>query len=113
MSIAQLKQLEADVMYKLEVFEYGYLISGVFFAINCLLMGYLLYKSELFPKILGIMIAIASFGYLFNCVTNFLIPSLIETSQILLLFTAVVAELLLRLWLLIKGTKVNTQLKLS
>jgi hypothetical protein len=97
-------QLALQVMATLQVFDYGYLVSGVFFSANCFLMGYLLYKSPLFPKLLGIMIALAAVGYLFNCSASFFIPSLVEISQILLLFTAIISELALCVWLLIKGT---------
>jgi hypothetical protein len=97
--------LETELINQLQLFEFGYLISGVFFAINCLLMGILLYRSSLFPKPLGMMIGIASFGYLFNCLASFLAPSLIEVSQVVMFFTAVLSEVSLCLYLLIKGTK--------
>ncbi|NJO90197.1 MAG: DUF4386 domain-containing protein [Chloroflexia bacterium] len=113
MDQTQINQLGANVLQKLEVFEYGYLISGVFFAFNCLLMGYLLYKSELIPNLLGIMIAVASLGYLFNCLTSFLAPSLIEVSQLFMFFTAVIAELTLCIWLIIKGTKISAFLEIG
>lgn len=103
MDASQLGNLALEVSRQLQVFDFGYLISGVFFAINCLLMGYLIYKATIFPSFLGIMMTLAGFGYLFNCMANFLAPSLIETSEILMFFTAVVAELTFCLYLLIKG----------
>lgn len=102
---AQLTNLATEVMTQLQVFDNGYLVSGAFFSINCLFMGYLLYKAQMFPKLLGILIVIAGFGYLFNCTANFVAPSLIETSEMVMLFTAVIAELTLCLYLLIKGVK--------
>ncbi len=113
MDTPQINSLASEVMNRMEIFEYGYLISGVFFAFNCLIMGYLLYKSELFPRALGIMITIASFGYMFNCMANFLVPSLVEISQMVLLFTAIIAELALCLWLLIKGVRKTNQENLA
>lgn len=103
MSAEQLAELSIDVMTQMQVFDYGYLISGVFFAINCLLMGVLLYKSADFPKLIGIMIFIAGIGYLFNCLASFIIPSLIEISAMVMLFTAVIAELTFCAYLLIVG----------
>lgn len=105
MSTEQLTELSIDVMTQMQVFEYGYLISGVFFAINCLLMGVLLYKSADFPRLIGIMIFIAGLGYLFNCMASFIAPSLIEISAIVMLFTAVIAELTFCLYLLIVGVR--------
>jgi hypothetical protein len=94
-----------DIMISLQAFEYGYLISGVFFAVNCAFMGYLLYRSDLFPSFLGVMISMASIGYMFNCIASFVIPSMVEMSEMVLLFTAIISELTLCLWLLIKGVK--------
>lgn len=105
MSTELLAELSIDVMTQMQVFDYGYLISGVFFAINCLLMGVLLYKSADFPRLIGIMIFIAGLGYLFNCMASFLIPSLIEISAMVMLFTAVIAELTFCAYLLIVGVR--------
>lgn len=98
-------QLAQEVMLKLQMFEYGYLISGVFFAINCALMGYLLFRSEMFPKVLGIMIGLASVGYMFNCMANFVMPEMVEVSQAVMFFTAVISELAFCLYLLVRGTR--------
>lgn len=105
MSTEQLTQLSIDVMTQIQVFDYGYLISGVFFAINCFLMGVLLYKSTDFPKLMGIMIFIAGLGYLFNCMASFIIPTLIDISAMVMLFTAVIAELTFCAYLLIVGVR--------
>lgn len=105
MSTEQITELSIDVMTQMKVFDFGYLISGVFFAINCLLMGVLLYKSADFPKLIGILIFIAGMGYLFNCLASFIIPSLIEISAMVMLFTAVIAELTFCAYLLIVGVR--------
>lgn len=105
LSTEELTELSSDVLTQMQVFEYGYLISGVFFAINCLLMGVLLYKSADFPRLIGILIFVAGLGYLFNCMANFIAPSLVEVSAMLMLFTAVVAELAFCAYLLIVGVK--------
>jgi hypothetical protein len=103
-------ELALQVMQKMEAFEYGYLISGVFFGINCALMAYLLFKSDLFPNLFGYMLGAAAFGYLFNCLAHFAIPGFIELSEMIMLFTAVIAELSFCLYLLVKGTKKDAQL---
>ncbi len=105
MSTEKLTELSADVMTQLQVFDYGYLISGVFFAINCFLMGVLLYKSTDFHNFIGVMIFIAGAGYLFNCLASFIAPSLIEISEMVMLFTAVIAELTFCIYLLVIGVK--------
>ncbi len=107
LSDTQTASLAHEILIQMQVFEYGYLISGVFFALNCLLMGILLYKSVHFPNMIGLMMLVAGFGYLFNCLANFIAPSLIETSEMVMLVTAVVAELTFCLYLLIKGVSSN------
>ncbi|UTW62803.1 DUF4386 domain-containing protein [bacterium SCSIO 12741] len=109
----QLVQLGHEVLQQMQLFEYGYLISGVFFSVNCLLMGFLLFRSKQFPKVFGWMITTASFGYLFNCLASFGAPSLIEISQIIMFFTAVVSEVSLCFYLLIAGGKAGAKLDLS
>jgi hypothetical protein len=113
MDASDLNQLGSEVILQLGIFEHGYLISGMFFAINCLIMAYLLYKSDLFPRVFGIMILAAGIGYLFNCLANFLFPSLVEISQVILLFTAIISELALCLYLLIKGTRKEDRVALA
>lgn len=110
LSASQLSELGRDVITQMQVFEYGYLISGVFFAINCLLMGILLYKSADFPKMIGGMIFVAGLGYLFNCAANFVAPSMIEISAMVMLFTAVISELTFCIYLLTKGVKNKKEL---
>jgi len=98
-------QLQANVMFFLNLHSYGYLISGVFFGMSCMVLSWLFCKSPRFPKFLGFMLLLASLGYLTDCLTNFLAPQYADVSELLLLPTAVVTELTLCIWLLVKGAK--------
>lgn len=98
-------QLNALVSLHMQMHGYGYLISGVFFGMSCAVLSYLFYRSAYFPKFLGIMLGFASAGYLIDCFTNFLAPAYADMTEILLLPTAVVTELTLCVWLLVKGVK--------
>ncbi|MCB0699772.1 MAG: DUF4386 domain-containing protein [Chitinophagaceae bacterium] len=95
----------AQVMNALELHNYGYLISGVFFGVSCLVLGRLFIKSPLFPTTFGYMLLIAGSGYLFNCYTNFAAPSLNSISEPVMLAVSITTELALCIWLLIKGVK--------
>lgn len=105
LSAEQSSVLAEEVLTQLQVFDHGYLISGVFFGINCLLMGILLFHSMDFPKFLGLMLFAAGLGYLFNSMANFVAPSLIGISEIAMFFTAVIAEVTFCLYLLVKGIR--------
>jgi len=97
------EQLNSLSLLFLNVHSYGYLISGVFFGISCIVLGYLIFKAEYFSKWLGILVVAAGISYLVDCVANFLFPGLASTSEILVMTVAVVSELSLCLFLLIKG----------
>lgn len=103
----QADQLQGLSMLFLEFHRYGYLIGGAFFGVHCLLLGALLFKADYLPTILGVFLVVASVGYLAESFGNFLFP---ETRQVLswvVAVPAVIAELSLCLWLLLKGvTKV-------
>jgi hypothetical protein len=66
-------------------------------------MGYLVFKSGFLPRILGVLLMVGCFGYLIDSATFFLLPDFdVTVSQ----FTFI-GELLLPLWLLIKGVNVE------
>ena len=98
------EQLNSMVLLFLNAHNYGYLISGVFFGVSCVILGYLLFKAEYFPGWLGILVAAAGASYLIDCFVNFLFPEFAASSKILVMTVAVVSELSLCLFLLIKGT---------
>ncbi len=98
--------LNAEVMLNINAHSYGYLIALVFFAVNCIIMGYLFYQSPLFPKLFGILLPMAGGGYLIDCFTNFLYPQYADVTEIIVMVSAIVAELGLCIWLMVKGINV-------
>ena len=98
-------QLHALVLFFLNAHRYGYLIGGAFFGLHCAILGYLLFKSELFPSVLGGLLLVASAGYLSESFGNFLFPDYAEILIWVVALPAVIAEVSLCLWLLIKGVK--------
>ena len=98
-------QLQQLAMQFLTAHKSGYLIAGAFFGFHCVILGYLLFKSELFPRLLGILMLAAAIGYLTESFGNFLLPEYSEFYSWIVAIPAIVAELSLCLWLLIKGVK--------
>jgi uncharacterized membrane protein len=84
---------------------YGYLIGGIFFGFHLIVLGYLLYRSELFPAILGGLIVLAALGYLIESFTFFLVPEYEPIASTIVLVTAVVGEMVLALYLVVRGVK--------
>lgn len=99
------QQLDALVLLFLTAHSYGYLIAGIFFGLHLLVLGYLIYKSSLFPAILGVLVVLASVGYLTESFTYFLVPAYEPVASTIVIVTAVVGELALALYLVVKGVK--------
>jgi hypothetical protein len=84
-------------------FNFGYAVALVPFGVHCLLIGYLIFNSIFIPRTLGVLMAVAGFGYL-----TFLWPPL--GSRLFfpyIVIPGVVGEGLLTLWLIVIG--VNSQ----
>ncbi len=99
-------QLHADVMSYLDLHEAGTFIAQIFSWGPWLLpLGYLVYKSGYFPRILGILLMIACFGLLIEGLQFFLFPDN-EVISYPGLAVATVAEFAFCGWLLLKGVKI-------
>jgi hypothetical protein len=96
-------QLQALVLLFLELHEHGIMIAYVFWGLWLFPLGYLVFKSGFLPRILGILLMISCFGYLIDFSTFFLFPIFGVSIN---MFTGW-AELILCLWLLIKGVDVE------
>ena len=74
--------------------------SLVFFGVYCLLIGYLIFKSDFLPRSLGALMAFAGVGWL-----TFLAPPLAETLYPYNLAPGIIGEGALTLWLLAFGRR--------
>ena len=98
-------QIDSLVLLFTDAHYYGVLVSEAFFAASLFLLGYLVVKSELFPSILGIMLAIAGAGYVLDSFGIFLLPQQATLFANIMIAPAIIAELSFTLWLLIKGIR--------
>src|SRR5262249_42848677 len=85
---------------------YGFGIGLIFFGFVCLIEGYLIYKSRFLPRFLGVLMPIAGVCYLVNSFALLLSPTLANRLFPAILLPALLAELSLALWLLVKGVDV-------
>ena len=67
-------------------------------------LAILVYKSRFLPRFLGVWLIINGFAYVIMSFTGFLVPQY-QNKVLLISQPALVAELALMLWLLIKGAK--------
>lgn len=86
----------------LELHDVGYNIDLVFFGCYCLAMGYLIFRSAYFPRILGALMAFAGLSYLTNSSLSFIAPAL-ATQRMPYILLPTLGELVLALWLLVRG----------
>jgi hypothetical protein len=102
--LAALLSLVGCVVATLGLFHIAsrYVNPLLFFAIYCLLIGYLILRSTFLPRILGVPMAIAGVGWLV-----FLLPSLPTPLSMGIMGLGILAEAVLMLWLLVKGVNVQ------
>jgi hypothetical protein len=95
-------QWHAQVLFFINMQVLGDKASQIL-AVWLLPLGYLIYRSGFFPKILGILMMIAGVGY----VTDFLIFFLLPNLNWQVAGFAFLAELPFPLWLLLKGINIE------
>jgi hypothetical protein len=99
-------QLQALANIPLRLHDYGFGIGLIFFGCVCLINGYLIFQSGFLPKVIGVLMALAGVSYLVNSVTLILAPAYAEM-VVPILALALLGELSLSLWLLIKGVNIE------
>lgn len=100
------QQTQSQIMLYLDQYKNGIRIVHIFSGLWLFPFGYLVFKSGVLPKILGILLMLGCFGYLINFIGNTLIPtySKIGISSYISL-PASIGEIGTCLWLLIMGAK--------
>ena len=101
------EQLHALSYLAIKAHGYGFGIGLIFFGVACLVRGYLIFKTEYLPKILGILMAIAGLSYLINSFALLLAPSFAAAIFPGVLIPAFIGELSLTLWLIVNGVNVQ------
>jgi len=90
-------------MLFLKLHTQGVMIAQVFWGLWLIPFGILVYKSGFLPRLLGLLLIVACFGYLTNSLVGLgVLPSDV-VSRVLGQLT--ICELPIILWLLIRGAK--------
>jgi len=108
LNIFEPAQLQAKVMLAIENFNNIWLIGLLFFGIHLAALGYLIIQSKFIAKFIGILLIIASLGYVIDSVAHFMMPNYNDYKDIfsmIVVIPGVVGEFSLTLWLLIRGVK--------
>jgi len=100
-------QLHALAYIPIKMHGYGLGAGLLFFGFECLILGYLIFKSGFLPKFLGILMQIAGLSYLLSSFSLFLAPDFANMIFPAVLVPAFIGELSLCLWMIIKGVHVS------
>ncbi len=101
------EQLQALSTFFLKMHSKGYFVNQLFYGMYLLPLGYMIFKSGVLPKIIGIFLILGCVGDLIDFVVYFMDPD--NESIIIQNITipADIGEISLCLWLLIKGVDIE------
>jgi hypothetical protein len=101
------EQLHAQVMLLLAAANNGVLVSNIFWGTWLLPFGYLVFKSNFLPKILGIFLMAGCFGYLAEFLAKFLFS--VKEIPWYVSMPSGIGEFGICIWLLVFGIKEKPQ----
>jgi len=96
----------ALVLLLLEIHHYGFLIAQIFFGLWLVPLGYLAYRSAMFPKALSVGLIVGGGCYLVGMLAVFLVPDVGEKINVFVTIPSAIAEISMVLYLLVIGVKV-------
>ena len=101
--------LEEMVTIFFDLHQKAVYVWQLFFGLHLVILGYLIYKSGVFPKVFGILNMVGSFGYTLQSFKELLFPHLSSLDIVIniLLVIVVIGELGFTFYLLIKGMKIK------
>jgi len=102
LSAFNVQQLQATALLSLKLYSQAYSIALVLFAFYDLLLGYLIFRSTFLPRIPGVLLMLAGVGWL-----TFVWPPLATALFSYVVLLGGLAEILLMLWLLVKGVNIE------
>ena len=91
----------------LRLHDHGFGVSLLFFGWFCVVIGYLIFKSQFLPGTIGVLMQIAGVCYLINSFALIASPPVANRMFPAILIPSFIGELSLALWLLIKGVRIE------
>jgi hypothetical protein len=102
---SDLTQAYAMVAAGVEKFQAGFQLALMFFGAHLVMLGFAILRSQRLPNVLGLVLGISGVGYVIDSMLIFLTSTHNDALSIALLMPAVVGELGLTVWLLLKGVR--------
>ncbi len=104
LSVFDKRQLETMAMLFLDLHRYGYVVGWIFGLFH-FHFGVLVFRSGFLPRILGVLLIAACFGYLVDSLTPLLLPGYANIVGRFASIPLTLGEPAIILWLLIMGAK--------
>jgi hypothetical protein len=98
----------ALVLLLLDLQHYGLLTAQVFFGLWLVPLGYLVYRSELFPRALGALLVVGGVCYLIDLLIAFLATDLGRAVHGFVVIPSALAEISMVVYLLVVGVRART-----
>jgi hypothetical protein len=95
----------AIALLLLDTQHYGVLIAQIFFGLWLVPLGYLAYKSGMFPKALGVLLIVGGACYLVDTLALFLVPNFSKTISTAIIIPSTIAEISMVVYLLVVGVR--------
>ncbi len=95
------RQLQAQVMLKLEAFDHIWMAALLIFGAHLALLGYLACRSGYVPRLIGILLVVSGAGYAFDTVS-----SVLSADPIVISTFTFLGEFLLAVWLVARSSRV-------
>jgi len=97
----------SQALYHFETFSAGFSLALVFFGVHLLVLGPLLHRSRYVPRALSVLLTVAGVGYIVDSLAKFFGAHPGPLATAILLGPALLGEVGLTVWLLVKGVRVG------
>lgn len=105
-------QIQSQVLLYLNHYDNGMRLIHIFSGLWLFPFGYLVFKSNFLPKLLGVLLMLGCFGYLINFLGHTLFPNYSKLGvSTFISLPASLGEIGICLWLLFVGVMQNKRLK--
>ncbi len=105
-------ELQSLGMVLFSVFNKGEVVWGLFAGLWLIPLGFVVLKSRYVPRVFGVLLMLASTGYVLPIIASYVIPEYASTIRPLIVVSGL-TEISFGLWLLVKGVNTPESTQLS
>jgi hypothetical protein len=108
-------QLQGTAMLLIKAHQYGVYVWDMFFGFHLAALGYLIFRSGYFPRLIGVAVMVGSLGYFLEGLAKvtFFDNAVLAAAVVGLLVLASLSELAFAFWLLFKGLNLTAWNKVA